>query len=150
MKKLQGIIFVISLIFINGCSTQPKFEKISECIIDNETAPNWVCGVKELPGLITEVGSSQSRGASNAFIRKAALASARGNLINRIEADVKSSVKNSETVSSLDKVVYKGEQQTIVDSNQILKKSFQIAYWQQSKTKEVFVLIGIKRSFNVK
>ena len=123
---------------------------IDECIVDSETAPNWVCGVIE--GLeenyITDVGSAPSLGASNNFVRKSALANARGNLAQQLKTHIVDKASNKEKLSakSNEKIItYDSSQSTQQVSELSMKNSKQLAWWQHPGTKEIYILVGISK-----
>ncbi len=147
-EKILILGLASAAILMVGCTSTPKIEKLvsGKCIIDGDSAPEWVCGNIKLKDKYADVGSAKLTQAGYNFARTEAITNARAALSNQINVLVKAKTENflrttgigkSETI---DKVTTSITKQV---SKNTLRGSAQEAMWK-GKT-ELFVLVSVPK-----
>ena len=149
MKKKILFFISSSLIFI-GCShkeapkpnTAPSIT--GECIIQDKSAPKWVCTGGNVEGYITAVGSAKNTPLGFSYQRSEAMAIARDEIAKQINVKVKNMFKNymastGAKIDSADKVTEYVSKQL---SKATLIGSKQLNIWI-APDKTLFVLVGV-------
>ncbi|RLA69535.1 MAG: hypothetical protein DRG24_08340 [Epsilonproteobacteria bacterium] len=134
-------------ITFSGCADKDpeRITKTAECTIDNVEAPSWACGSTTLEGSVTAVGSASSSSRGQGFSRKEAMTDSRFKLAKKIQTFVKNEVntfaRSTEVrhVATADKVAKQVAKMTYDNSKQM-------RYWQNSASKEIYVLVGITQN----
>lgn len=156
MKKilLSSTLAALMAISFTGCGgEEPKpSEKpvaISECTIDHEDAPKWVCGiVNGYDDMFTATGTAKMSKAGAGFSRKNAMADGRSNLAHQIEVEVKSKIEQyaGSTGIGADETIDTATTQVAKQVAKVtLSGSKQLAYWQHPKNDDIYVLMGVSK-----
>ena len=156
MKKILLSSVLLSLLGLSivGCSgnnPQPdeKPLAITECIIGQEEAPNWSCGiVTGYEDMFTATGTSNISKAGDGFSRKNAMADGRSNLAQQIETLVKDKIERfarSTGIGSNETVDTTTTQVSKQVAKVTLKGSKQLAYWQHPVNSDIYVLMGVSK-----
>lgn len=140
MKTLLILISAM-VVFFSGCSqTQPKFKAIDECIIDDTTAPKWVCGISPMSLDMYTAASSSEITTNESFARKIATAKARAELTQVLNTHVSDTVSINENSELSNNSV-----KSTLSTDQDLKLADTLAYWKHPTNKRVYILVGIKK-----
>lgn len=131
-----------------GCSNkQPEVKEADfRCRIDGALAPEWACGNAVFEGSVTAVGSAPLSKLGEGFSRREAMANARSNLAQQIQTLVKEKVETFSRSTGVggtevaDKVSTQVSKQV---AKATLNSSKQLKYWQNSNTKDLYVLVGV-------
>lgn len=138
-------------LFTAGCGAKkPAPDPLrSECTVDGQAAPRWVCGLHHDEARYTAVGTARKSRLGFGFMREEALADARANLAQQAALDVKARTTRfarstgageSETVERVVEAVTK--QVTRVT----LRDSRQAAYWENPANGDIYLLVEADRS----
>ena len=151
MKKFVGSLALAATLATTfvGCSSKEAVpEEVSfHCEQEGVRAPEWTCNPSVgLEGAITELGSAPYSELGAGFTRREALANARSNLAQQIEALVKDKVETFARSTGVgagevaDKVSTQVSKQVAKVS---LKGSKQLNFWQHPKNKTIYILVGM-------
>jgi len=146
MKK--NLIISMCIVVFIGCSSKNQtIPQTTECVIENQEAPVWICAPKDTKEYITAVGSAEKSPLGFNFQRTEALSAARDALARRIEVKVKNIFKRFESVTgaknnkTAEKVVENVSKQV---ANITLRNTKILATWQ-SKNGTLYVLVGVPK-----
>ena len=151
MKKV--LITTLALAFVllsfSGCSDkEPEVEDDFKCRIEGALAPEWACGNDIGGDMYTAVGSAPLSKLGQGFSRREAMANGRSNLAQQIETLVKDKVETFTRSTGVGGAEVADKVSTQV-SKQVakvaLEGSKQIKYWQNPNTKDIFVLMAVKK-----
>ena len=154
MKNIHLIVVgTASLLLLSGCSTkQPEIAKAqTDCIIQGEDAPTWVCGndQKIADNMYYGVGSASMSKIGYGYTSREANADARSVLAQRIETEIKDKIEHfsrSTGVASneiADKVSTQVSKQVAKVS---LSDSKQIRSWEHPKNGSLFVMLSVEKN----
>ena len=154
MKRFVGSLVLAATLAatFTACSSkkaEPE-DVIFHCEQEGVRAPKWTCHPDAaLEGAITELGSAPYSKLGAGFTRREALANARSNLAQQIEALVKDKVETFTRSTGVggsevaDKVSTQVSKQVAKVS---LKGSKQLEFWQHPQTKTIFILVGMNEN----
>ncbi len=145
-KQVQSIIAVLSAtLILGGCSHKnPDPDGLkSECTIQGEEAPRWVCGLHHESTAYTGVGSAKIGSLGFGFARQEALANARADLARQASLELKSRIDNYYRSTGADQQEAErvAEQVSHIAADATIADSKQIAYWEHPDTKTIYVLV---------
>ena len=142
-----GLALSSGFLLTSGCSQTVAKPNALEgtCVVESVEAPDWVCGTYHEEGQYLATGSARMSQLGFDFSRKEALANARVELANKISTTVKSKVETYARSIGVksdwpEKVVTQISRQV---SEVGLKNVQQYSYWQNEKTKTIYVLLRI-------
>lgn len=146
---LVSILAMILMLFgCSGKSAKSVSHSTETCQIDGVVAPEWVCSGNGKPEYVADIGSAPYSKQGVGFSRREAMANARSNLVQQIQADVKDKVETFSrsigigTSETADKVSTQVSKQV---AHMSLSASKQVSFWQNPKTSDVFVLVAVDR-----
>jgi len=153
MKNTLISVFMTALMALSftGCSNkQPETEEADlRCRIDGVLAPEWACGNAAYEDSVTAVGSAPLSKLGQGFSRREAMANARSNLAQQIQTLVKDKVETFSRSTGVGGTEVADKVSTQV-SKQVAKATLngskQLKYWQNSNTKDLYVLVGISEN----
>jgi hypothetical protein len=150
--RLAAVVFsgVLALLYTGCADKEPAVpDALAECIIVGEEAPQWVCGIEEVPeGTLTAVGYEPYRRLGSEFARNEALAHARALLLQTVRANVYANIQHfaravgEEAGNIADR--HADEISTRV-ADESIGSARQIKYWKHPKNETVYVLLAISR-----
>lgn len=156
MKNIKFIVLgaIAAGFVLTGCGQKDPTLNLApkECVVSGLEAPLWVCG--NLDDLnagdkLYSTGSAKLSELGREFSRKQALASARANLADAINADVISQVQEEAKERQIDDnvaVERMSEQAVKQLSNETLQNTAQASSWEDTVGKELYVLVSIPKS----
>jgi len=154
MKNFVGSLALAAILAatFTGCGGKatPEEETSFRCEQDGVHAPKWTCMPDSgMEGAITDLGSAPYSKLGAGFTRREALANARSNLAQQIEALVKDKVETFTRSTGVggrevaDKVSTQVSKQTAKVS---LKGSKQLEFWQHPTNKTMYILVGMNEN----
>ncbi|WP_456451532.1 LPP20 family lipoprotein [Hydrogenimonas sp.] len=135
---------------MTGCgSKNPDPDGLqSECTVEGQAAPRWVCGLHHDDAEYAAVGMAKKSKLGFGFMREEALADARANLAQQAALDVKArttkfarstGVGDAETVERVVETVTKQV------SRVTLHDARQAAYWENPANGDVYLLVKVAK-----
>lgn len=148
MRQWTVPVLTAALLVLGGCGSKepaPDPDQLqSECTVDGEEAPRWVCGLHRDESCYAAVGSAKKSRLGFGFMRTSALADARADLARQAVLDVKAKTSRFARSAGL------GEEETVERvveevtdqaSRVTLRDSWQKAYWKNPADGSIYVLL---------
>ena len=152
MRRLTIPLLATVLLVLGGCGTKepnPDPDQLkSECTIDGQEAPRWVCGLHHDAAYYAAVGTARKSKLGFGFMRTSALADARANLAQQAALDVKAKTTRfarSTGLGEAETVKRVVEGVTDQASRVTLRDSWQKAYWENPADGSIYVLVVADR-----
>ncbi len=155
MKKIFGPVLLAASLAatFTACSDKsaaPDEAVTFRCEQAGVPAPKWTCSPEAaMEGAVTDVGSAPLSKLGSGFSRREALANARSSLAQQMETLVKDKVETFARSTGVggnevaDKVSTQVSKQV---AKVTLKGSKQLDYWQNPKTQEIYILVGLNEN----
>ena len=155
IKNLIKMILPFTFLIFGACAAnkeiQVKNNKVirTACYVNGYKAPKWVCA-PEKEGYIVSMGIAKPNIDNDLSMQYSeAMGDARDNIARQIDVKIKNmfkkyvSILKQEKNQSYEEVIENVSEQIV---NLSLENSEELDFWQNPKTKELFLLVGVPKN----